>query len=75
MNRDYRKISFTLLGYKRYKDTVVLGDVMVSVLDTGLKVPGFSPSRDDGFLRAMKVRSTPSLGGEEMLSAPCRLSF
>jgi hypothetical protein len=41
-----------------------LGDVVVSVLATGPKVCGFESGQGDGFLRAIKIRSTPSLGME-----------
>jgi hypothetical protein len=34
------------------------------VLAIGLKVRRFKPGRGDGFLRAIKIRSTPSFGGE-----------
>jgi hypothetical protein len=37
-----------------------LGGVVVSVLVTGPKVCGFEPGQGDGFLRAIKFRSTPS---------------
>jgi hypothetical protein len=37
-----------------------LGGVVVSVLATGPKGCGFEPGQDDGFLRAIKIRSTPS---------------
>jgi hypothetical protein len=33
---------------------------VVSVLATGPKGCGFKPDQGDGFLRAIKVRSTPS---------------
>jgi hypothetical protein len=33
---------------------------MVSVLATGPKGCGFEPGQGDGFLRAIKIRSTPS---------------
>jgi hypothetical protein len=36
-----------------------LGGVMVSVLAIRLKVCGFKPSQGDGFLRAIKMYSTP----------------
>jgi hypothetical protein len=45
---------------------------MVSVLTTGPKVCGFEPGQGHGFLRAMKVRSTPSFGWEVKPEAPCR---
>jgi hypothetical protein len=38
-----------------------LGGVMVSVPATGPKVRGFEPGQGDGFLRAIKIRSTPYL--------------
>jgi hypothetical protein len=43
----------------------------VSVLAIGPKVRWFKPCRDVGFLRAIKVRSTPSFGGEVKPEAPC----
>jgi hypothetical protein len=48
-----------------------LSGVKVSVLAIGPKFHRFKPSRGDGFLRAIKVRSTPSFGGELTSSAPC----
>jgi hypothetical protein len=36
------------------------GGVVVSVLTTGPKVCGFEPGQGDRFLRAIKIRSTPS---------------
>jgi hypothetical protein len=39
-----------------------LGGVVVSVLATEPKVRRFEPGQGDGFLRAIKIRSTPSLG-------------
>jgi hypothetical protein len=39
-----------------------LGGVVVSVLVTGPKGRGFKTGRGDGFLRAIKIRSTPSIG-------------
>jgi hypothetical protein len=44
---------------------------MVSVLATGSKGRGFKPGRGDGFLRVIKVRSTPSFGWEVKLEVPC----
>jgi hypothetical protein len=41
-----------------------LGGVVVSVLAILPKVRGFKPGRNDGLLRAIKIRSTPSFGGE-----------
>jgi hypothetical protein len=41
-----------------------LGGVVVSVLATGPKGPGYKAGQGDGFLSAIKVRSSPSFGGE-----------
>jgi hypothetical protein len=41
-----------------------LGGVAVSVLATGPKGRGFKSGRGDGFLRAIKIHSTPSFGWE-----------
>jgi hypothetical protein len=46
-----------------------LGGVTVSVLTIGLKIRGLKPVEDNGFLRAIKLRSTPSFGGEVKLKA------
>jgi hypothetical protein len=45
---------------------------VVSVLATGPKDRGFKPGRSDGFLRAIKIRSTPSFGWEVKSEVPCR---
>jgi hypothetical protein len=45
---------------------------MVSVLVTAYKVRGFKPAERDGFLKAIKIRSTSSFGGEVKPDAPCR---
>jgi hypothetical protein len=37
-----------------------LGGVVVSVLATAPKGCGFKPGQGDGFLKAIKIRSTPS---------------
>jgi hypothetical protein len=42
------------------------------MLATETKVRGFKPSRGDGFLRAIKIRSAPFFGGEVKAEAPCR---
>jgi hypothetical protein len=39
-----------------------LGCVVVSVLATGPRGRGFKPGRGDGFLRVIKIHSTPSFG-------------
>jgi hypothetical protein len=49
-----------------------LGGVVVSVLATGTKSRGFKPDRGDGFLRAIKIHSTPSFGWEVKPEIPCR---
>jgi hypothetical protein len=43
---------------------------MVSVLAIGANVCGFKLGRGGGFLRAIKIHSTPSFGGEVKLEAP-----
>jgi hypothetical protein len=53
----------------------LFGGVVVSVLDTGPKGHGFKPGRSDGFLRAIKIRSTPSFGWEVKPEVPCRNIF
>jgi hypothetical protein len=45
---------------------------MVNVLSIVPKVRGFKPGRGDTFLRAIKIRSTPSFGGEVKPKAPYR---
>jgi hypothetical protein len=45
---------------------------VISVLVTGPKDRGFKPGRGDGFLRVIKIRSTPSFGWEQMPEVPCR---
>jgi hypothetical protein len=45
---------------------------VVNVLATGPKGRGFKPGRGDGFLRAIKIRSTPSFGWEVKPEVPCR---
>jgi hypothetical protein len=49
-----------------------LGGAVVSVLATRPKGRGFKSDRGDGFLRAIKIRSTPSFGWEVKPEAPCR---
>jgi hypothetical protein len=44
---------------------------MVSVLAIGFKVSGFKLGQGDGFLRAIKIRTTPSFGGKVKPEAPC----
>jgi hypothetical protein len=47
-----------------------LGGVVVSVLATGPKGCGFEIGQGDGFLRAIKIRSTPSFGWEVKPKGP-----
>jgi hypothetical protein len=52
------------MGYRNkhvYKEGR-LGGVVISVLAAGPKGRGFKPGRGDEFLRAIKIRSTPSFG-------------
>jgi hypothetical protein len=49
-----------------------LGAVVVSVLATGPKGRGFRPGRGDGFLRAIKIRSTHFFGWEVKPEVLCR---
>jgi hypothetical protein len=44
---------------------------VVSVLFTGFKVHGYKPGQGDGFLRLIKIHSTPSFGWEVKLEFPC----
>jgi hypothetical protein len=46
--------------------------VVVSVLATGPKGCWFEPSHGGGFLKVIKIRSTPSFGWEVKLEVPCR---
>jgi hypothetical protein len=48
-----------------------LGGVVVSVLATGPIGREFVPGQGDGFLRAIKIHSTPSFGWEVKLEVPC----
>jgi hypothetical protein len=44
---------------------------VISVLVIGHKISRLNTSEDDGFLRAIKIRSTNSFGGEVKKSALC----
>jgi hypothetical protein len=44
---------------------------VVSVLATGPKGRGFKPGQGDGYLRAIKIRSTPSFGWEVKREVLC----
>jgi hypothetical protein len=59
-------------GVKSYSR---LGGVVVSVLATGPKYRRFKPGRGNGFLRAIKISSTPSFGGEVKPQIPYRKSL
>jgi hypothetical protein len=68
-----RRSIFTLCVLdSEYAYTSRLPAVVVSVLATGPKVCGFEPGEGDGFLRAIKIRSTPSLQWEVKPEVPCR---
>jgi hypothetical protein len=45
---------------------------VVSVLATGPIGRGFEPGQGDGFVRAIKIRSTPSFGWDVKTEVPCR---
>jgi hypothetical protein len=49
-----------------------LGDLVVSVLVTGHKSYGFEHGQGDGFLRAIKFRSTSSFGWKVKPEFPYR---
>jgi hypothetical protein len=49
-----------------------LGSTVISVLATGPKGCGIEHGQGDGFLRAIKIRTTPSFGWEEKPEVPCR---
>jgi hypothetical protein len=52
---------------------VVFGALVDSVFTIGPnpRFAGLNPAEGDGFLRAIKIRSMPSFGGEVKPSAPC----
>jgi hypothetical protein len=47
-----------------------LGGIVVSVLATGPKDRGFIPGRGGGFLRAIKIGSTPPFGCDSRAGVP-----
>jgi hypothetical protein len=49
-----------------------LSGVIDSLLAIESKVRGFKPSRGDEFLSVIKIRSTPSFGGEVKPEVRCR---
>jgi hypothetical protein len=57
---------------QRYSALCRLGGVLVSVLATGPKGRVFEPGLGGGFLRAIKISSTPSFGWEVKPDVPCR---
>jgi hypothetical protein len=59
-----------LIRTVRKKIRTVGNPVVVSVLATGPKVRGFEPGKGYGFLRAIKIRSTPSFGWEVKREGP-----
>jgi hypothetical protein len=67
----YYMLPIFVIG-SRYGASCCLGDVVVSVLATGLNDRWFNPGRGDGFLRAIKIRSTPSFRWEINPEFPCR---
>jgi hypothetical protein len=46
---------------------------VVIVLAIGPMVPGSNPAKDSGLLRATKIHSATSFGGEVKPSAPCKI--
>jgi hypothetical protein len=50
---------------------VLLGSLVVIVLAVGTKVRGFKSCRGRWILRTIKIRSTPSFGGEAKPAGPC----
>jgi hypothetical protein len=55
----------------RMTDNSCLSGVVVSVLAAGPKGCGFEPDQGNGFLRAIKIYSTPSFRWEVKPEAPC----
>jgi len=51
---------------------VVLGGELLGCLPLNLRFAGSNLAEGDGFLRAIKIRKTPSVEGEVKPSAPCR---
>jgi hypothetical protein len=49
---------------------VALGGFVVTCLSLNLRFMTSNPAEDNGFLRAIKIRSTTSFGGEVKLSVP-----
>jgi hypothetical protein len=51
---------------------VTLVDLILACLPLDPRFAGSNPAEDDGFLRSIKIHSTPSFGGEVKPSVPCR---
>jgi hypothetical protein len=63
----------TIVSVDRSSPTLSrIGGVVVSVLATGPKGSRLYPGQGDGFLRAIKIQSTPSFGLEVKPEVPCR---
>jgi uncharacterized protein YcfJ len=57
--------------YRTIQHHSCLGGIVVNVLATGPKGHGFKHGRGNGFLRAIKICSTPSFGWEVKSEVPC----
>jgi hypothetical protein len=55
-----RVTALTKQIFSALRNSSRVGGVVVSVLATGPKAYEFEPGQGDGFLRAIKIRSTPS---------------
>jgi hypothetical protein len=66
--------SFSRHTVMKYRNLRIsrFGGVVFSVLATGPKGRRFKPGRGDGFLKAIKIRSTPCFGWKVKAEAPCR---
>jgi len=58
--------------FNRYEDTIGFGGLEVACWPLVPKFAGSNPAEAVGFLRAKKIFSTPSFGGEVKSSVPCR---
>jgi hypothetical protein len=58
---------------KLYISSRLLGGAVVSVIAIRPKFRGFRPGRGCGFLRAIKISSTPFFGGEVKPQAPYKI--
>jgi hypothetical protein len=68
--RGPKAIQWSQFLYPLHQRKRRLGDVVVSVLATGPKGCEFQPGQGDGFLRAIKIRSTPSFGYKHVSHKP-----